>query len=80
VDLACGFERPQKKSLGNERIPRLVSSEFDYAQATKSPRAAFKIVGNKYPIVVWINYPYRVVYIRFIGTQRQYDEIDAQTV
>jgi mRNA interferase HigB len=33
-----------------------------------------------YRIVVWINYPYRVVYIRFIGTHRQYDGIDAQTV
>jgi hypothetical protein len=27
-----------------------------------------------------INFPYRVVYIRFIGTRRQYDGIDAQTV
>jgi hypothetical protein len=36
--------------------------------------------GNKYRIVVWINYPYRVVYIRFIGTHRQYDLIDAQTI
>jgi len=30
--------------------------------------------------LVWINYSYRVVYVRLIGTQRQYDEIDAQTV
>jgi mRNA interferase HigB len=29
---------------------------------------------------VWINYPYRVVYIRFIGTHEQYDAIDAQTI
>jgi mRNA interferase HigB len=43
-------------------------------------RAVFNIAGNKYRIVVWINYPYRVVYIRFIGTHRQYDTIDAQTV
>ena len=41
-------------------------------------RAVFNIAGNR--IVVWIKYPYRVVYIRFIGTHRQYDEIDAQTV
>ena len=33
-----------------------------------------------YRIVVWINYPYRVVYIRFIGTHRQYDAIDAQSI
>ena len=43
-------------------------------------RAVFNIAGNKYRIVVWINYPYRVVYIRFIGTHRQYDMIDAQTI
>jgi mRNA interferase HigB len=43
-------------------------------------RAVFDIAGNKYRIVVWINYPYRVVYVRFIGTHRQYDKIDAQTV
>jgi hypothetical protein len=28
----------------------------------------FNLAGNKYRIAVWINYPYRVVYIRFIGT------------
>jgi hypothetical protein len=33
-----------------------------------------------YRIVVWINYPYRVVYIRFIGIHRQYDAIDAQSI
>jgi mRNA interferase HigB len=35
---------------------------------------------SKYRIVVWINYPYRVIYIRFIGTHRQYDGINTQTV
>lgn len=45
----------------------------------RSPRA-FNIGGNKYRIVVWINYPYRIVYIRFIGTHKQYDAIDAQTI
>jgi len=29
---------------------------------------------------VWINYDYRVVYVRFIGTHKHYDEIDAQTI
>jgi mRNA interferase HigB len=42
-------------------------------------RAVFNIAGNTCRIVVWINYPYRVVYIRFIGAHRQYDTIDAQT-
>jgi mRNA interferase HigB len=50
------------------------------ASILKDGRVVFNIAGNKYRIVVWINYPYRVVYIRFIGTHRQYDQIDAQTV
>jgi len=50
------------------------------ASILKDGRAVFNIAGNKYRIVVWINYPYRVVYVRFIGTHRQYDRIDGQTV
>jgi mRNA interferase HigB len=40
----------------------------------------FNIAGNKYRLVVWINYGYRVVYIRFMGTHAQYDKIGAQTI
>ena len=40
----------------------------------------FNTVFNKYRIVVWINYSYRVVYVRFIGTHALYDRIDAQTI
>jgi mRNA interferase HigB len=47
------------------------------ASILKDGRVVFNIAGNKYRIVVWINYPYRVVYIRFIGTHHQYDAIDA---
>jgi mRNA interferase HigB len=50
------------------------------ASILKDGRAVFDIAGNKYRLVVWINYPYRVVYVRFIGTHRRYDEIDAQTI
>jgi hypothetical protein len=28
----------------------------------------------------WINYPYRVVYVRIIGTHAQCDRIDAQRI
>jgi mRNA interferase HigB len=50
------------------------------ASILKDGRVVFNIAGNKYRVVTWINYPYRVVYIRFIGTHRQYDKIDAQTI
>ena len=60
--------------------PADVKREIGSASILKDGRVVFNIAGNKYRIVVWINYPYRVVYVRFIGTHAQYDEIDAQTV
>jgi mRNA interferase HigB len=62
------------------RSPAEVKREFGSASILRDGRAVFNIAGNKYRIVVWINYPYRVVYIRFIGTHAQYDRIDAQTI
>src|SRR5664280_353712 len=60
--------------------PADVKRAIRSASILKDGRVVFNIAGNKYRIVVWINYPYRVVYIRFIGTHRQYDAINAQTV
>ena len=57
-----------------------IKRDIRSASILKDGRAVFNIAGNKYRIVVWINYSYRVVYIRFIGTHRQYDTIDAQNV
>jgi mRNA interferase HigB len=50
------------------------------ASILKDGRVVFNIAGNKYRIVVWINYAYRVVYVRFVGTHKQYDAIDAQRI
>lgn len=60
--------------------PADVKRDVRSVSILKDGRAVFNIAGNKFRIVVWINYPYRVVYIRFIGTHRMYDAIDAQTI
>jgi mRNA interferase HigB len=60
--------------------PADIKRDIRSVSILKDGRAVFNIAGNKYRIVVWINYPYRVVYIRFIGTHRQYDAIDAQNI
>ena len=60
--------------------PATVKADFGNASILKDGRVVFNIAGNKYRLVVWVNYAYRVVYIRFIGTHRQYDAIDAQTI
>ena len=60
--------------------PADVKAAFGNASILKDGRVVFNIAGNKYRLVVWINYAYRVVYIRFIGTHAQYDRIDAQKI
>jgi mRNA interferase HigB len=60
--------------------PDQVKTDFGNASILKDGRVVFNIGGNKYRLIVWINYAYRVVYIRFIGTHSQYDRIDAQTI
>lgn len=64
----------------NWKSPAEVKVDFRSASILKDGRVVFNIAGNKYRIIVWINYAYGVVYIRFIGTHAQYDQIDAQTI
>lgn len=60
--------------------PTEVKAQYQNASILKGSRAVFNICGNKYRLVVKINYPYRVVYIRFIGTHAEYDTVDAETI
>ncbi len=60
--------------------PAEVKADFGSASILRDGRVVFNISGNKYRLVAWINYPYRVVYVRFLGTHTQYDAIDAQTI
>ncbi|SIP98190.1 type II toxin-antitoxin system HigB family toxin [Marinobacterium stanieri] len=60
--------------------PQKVKTQFRNASILKDGRVVFNIKGNDYRLVVWINYPYRIVYVRFVGTHKQYDEIDVETV
>jgi len=46
----------------------------------KNGRAVFDIKGNDYRIVTAINYEHGWVFIKFIGTHKEYDKIDANTI
>lgn len=60
------------------KTPSEVKATYGNASILQEGRVVFNIAGNKYRLIVWINYPYRVVYVRFVGTHKQYDKIDAQ--
>ena len=60
--------------------PAVVTADFGSTSILRDGWVVFNIAGNKYRLVTWINYPYRVVYIRFVGTHQEYDPIDAQSI
>jgi mRNA interferase HigB len=60
--------------------PADVKSDFGNASILKEGRVVFNVAGNKYRLVTSINYSYGIVFVRFIGTHKQYDAIDAQTI
>jgi mRNA interferase HigB len=43
-------------------------------------RVVFNIKGNKYRIVTAVQYDFGIVFIRFIGTYKDYDTIDAKSI
>ncbi len=60
--------------------PVQVRAQYATASILRNNRFVFNIGGNKYRLVVRINYAYRVVYIRFAGTHSEYDQIDAERI
>jgi mRNA interferase HigB len=57
-----------------------IKEKYRTASALRHNRVVFNVKGNAYRLVVKINYPYRVVYIRFVGTHAEYDRVDVETI
>lgn len=62
------------------RTPNDVKSIFRTASFVENDRVVFNIKGNRYRLVVVVVYQHHAVYIRFIGTHREYNSIDVATV
>ena len=57
-----------------------IKKQYGSASPLKDSRVVFNIGGNKYRLVVKINYPTKTVFIRFIGTHEEYNKIDAEVI
>ena len=62
------------------KTPAEVKAKYGNASILKEGRVVFNICGNNYRLVVKINYSCQVLYIRFVGTHKAYDKINAQVI
>jgi mRNA interferase HigB len=62
------------------RNPNEIKAQFRSASIVGSNRVVFNICGNKYRLVVKINYEAQWIFIRFVGTHKEYDKIDSTKI
>lgn len=57
-----------------------LKQKYRNASILKNGRVVFNICGNSFRLVVSVNYSIKVAYIKWVGTHKQYDDIDAEEV
>ncbi|MBL4889526.1 MAG: type II toxin-antitoxin system HigB family toxin [Candidatus Lindowbacteria bacterium] len=75
--LKCWFSEAENAIW---KKPTDVKKQYRSASILKNKRVVFNIKGNKYRLVVAIRYDIGIVFIRFIGTHKEYDNIDPEVI
>lgn len=60
--------------------PKQIKREYPSASFLADNRIVFNIKGNKYRLIVKINYDHNILWVRFIGTHAEYDKINATKI
>ncbi len=62
------------------RSPHDIKQRYRNASICGNNRVVFNIAGNKYRLVVEVQYQARIAWVKFVGTHAQYDRIKVETV
>lgn len=60
--------------------PADIKALYRSASVLKNRRVVFNIKGNDYRLIVAVAYKLQIVYVKFVGTHKEYDAVDAETV
>ena len=75
--LKAWFEEASKASWAQ---PSDIKAQYRSASILKNRRVVFNIMGNEYRLIVAIAYRQQIVYVKFVGTHREYDNVNAETI
>jgi mRNA interferase HigB len=67
-------------SRADWQSPADVKEAHRNASIIANNRVVFNIKGNKYRLIVAMRYDIGIIFIRFIGTHAEYDQVDAETI
>ncbi|MBN8702142.1 MAG: type II toxin-antitoxin system HigB family toxin [Bacteroidetes bacterium] len=70
----------QEASEAYWKSSKPIKAAYPSASFLINNRVVFNVKGNKYRLIVRINYDYGMIWIRFIGTHAEYDRIDATKI
>jgi mRNA interferase HigB len=65
-----------KRSYSQPAVP---PDQFANASICGNNRVVFNVGGNKYRLVVELQYRAGIAWVKFVGTHAQYDRIDVET-
>lgn len=60
--------------------PADIKAQYRSASVLKNRRVVFNIKGNDYRLIVAVAYKLQIVYVKFVGSHKEYDAVDAETV
>ncbi len=67
-----------KKAEGNSLAD--IKRDFNSVDYIGNQRYVFNIKGNDYRLVVVVKFTIHSIYIRFVGTHKEYDKIDCKNI
>jgi len=67
-------------SKANWQTPQDIKNQYASASFVGNNRVVFNIKGNSFRLIVAVAYRFGAVYVKFIGTHDEYDDVDAETV
>ena len=62
------------------KSPADVKQAHRSASFVAGDRVVFNVKGNDYRLIVAMRYRSQIIYVRFVGTHAEYDQVDAATV
>ncbi len=60
--------------------PADIKAQYRSASVLKNRRVVFNIKGNDYRLIVAVSYKLEIVYVKFVGTHKEYDAVDADII